>query len=121
VGCQLYLHVQDNKVVKVTGVDEVPPNFGSLCVKGRFGYNFIGSPERLTDPLIKENGGFRKATWDEALSLVAGKLSEIKEKHGSDSIGVLTSARITNEENYIIQKFTRAVLKTNNIDHCARL
>ena len=121
VGCQLYLHVQDNKVVKVTGVDDVPPNFGSLCVKGRFGYNFINSPERLTDPLIKENGSFRKATWDEALSLVAGKLGEIKQKHGPDSIGVLTSARITNEENYIAQKFARAVLKTNNIDHCARL
>ncbi len=121
VGCQLYLHVQDNKVVKVTGVDDVPPNFGSLCVKGRFGYNFINSSERLTDPLIKENGSFRKATWDEALSLVAGKLGKIKEEHGPDSIGVLTSARITNEENYIVQKFTRAALKTNNIDHCARL
>ncbi len=121
VGCQLYLHVQDNKVVKVTGVDEIPPNFGSLCVKGRFGYDFINSSERLTDPLIKENGGFRKATWDEALSIVAGKLGEIKEKHGPDSIGVLTSARITNEENYIVQKFARAVLKTNNVDHCARL
>jgi predicted molibdopterin-dependent oxidoreductase YjgC len=121
VGCQLYLHVKDNKVVKVTGVDEVPPNYGSLCVKGRFGYDFINSSERLTDPLIRENGSFRKATWDEALSLVAGRLGEIKENHGPDSIGVLTSARITNEENYIVQKFTRAVLKTNNIDHCARL
>ena len=121
MGCQLYLHVHYNKVVKVTGVEDVPPNFGSLCVKGRFGYDFINSPERLTEPLIKENGEFRKAGWDEALSLVAGKLGEIKEKHGPDSIGVLTSARITNEENYIVQKFARAALKTNNIDHCARL
>jgi len=121
VGCQLYLHVKDNKVVKVTGVEETPPNYGSLCVKGRFGYDFISAPERLTTPLIKKNGEFKEASWDEALDLVAGKLGTIKESHGSDSIGVLTSARVTNEENYIANKFARAVLKTNNIDHCARL
>ena len=72
-------------------------------------------------PLIKENGEFREATWDEALEKVAGTLADIKEKNGPDSIGVLTSARISNEENYIAHKFARAVLKTNNIDHCARL
>jgi predicted molibdopterin-dependent oxidoreductase YjgC len=121
VGCQIQLHVKDNRVVKVSGVPEVPPNYGSLCVKGRFGFDFIHSPERLTTPLIKENGQFREATWEEALDRVAQGLSSIKETHGSDSIGVLTSARITNEENYIAHKFTRAVLKTNNIDHCARL
>jgi predicted molibdopterin-dependent oxidoreductase YjgC len=121
VGCQINLHVQDGRVVKVTGAEGVAPNYGSLCVKGRFGYNFINSPERLTDPLIKENGQFRKATWEEALDRVAGRLAEIKEQSGPDSIGVLTSARVTNEENYIANKFTRAVLKTNNIDHCARL
>ena len=121
VGCQLYLHVKDNRVVQVTGVDETAPNYGSLCVKGRFGYDFINSPERLTTPLIKENGQFREATWDEALDLVANTLNDIKSAHGPDSIGVLTSARITNEENYIANKFARAVLKTNNIDHCARL
>ena len=120
VGCQIHLHTRDNKVVKVSGVDEAP-NHGSLCVKGRFGFTFIGSEERLTDPLIKENGEFRKATWDEALDLVASKFKTIRDTHGSDSMGVLTSARITNEENYIAHKFTRAVLKTNNIDHCARL
>ncbi len=121
VGCQLYLHVKDNRVVKVSGVEDVPPNYGRLCVKGRFGFDFINSPERLTTPLIKENGDFREATWDEALNLVADKFSEIKKTHGPDSMGVLTSARITNEENYIANKFARAVLKTNNIDHCARL
>jgi len=120
VGCQLELHVQNNKIVKVNGVP-VPPNNGSLCVKGRFGFNFVGSGERLTTPKIKENGVFRDASWEEALDLVAEKLGGIKETHGPDSIGVLTSARITNEENYIAHKFTRAVLKTNNIDHCARL
>jgi predicted molibdopterin-dependent oxidoreductase YjgC len=121
VGCQLHLHTRGNRVVKVTGVEDVAPNHGSLCVKGRFGFNFIGSEERLTDPLIKENGTFRKATWDEALDLVSQKLKTIRDTQGGDQIGVLTSARITNEENYIAHKFTRAVLKTNNIDHCARL
>jgi len=121
VGCQLYLHVRDNRVVKVSGVEDVGPNYGSLCVKGRFGYDFINSPERLTTPLIKENGQFREASWDEALDLVARRFGEIKAEHGSDSMAVLTSARITNEENYIAQKFCRAVLKTNSVDHCARL
>jgi len=121
VGCQVNLHVKDNRVVKVTGVEDVTPNYGSLCVKGRFGNDFIASPERLTTPLIKENGKFREASWDEALDLVAGRFGEIKSAHGSDSFGMLTSARITNEENYIAQKFCRAVIKTNSVDHCARL
>jgi predicted molibdopterin-dependent oxidoreductase YjgC len=121
VGCQMYLHVKDNQVVKVSGAEEAVPNYGSLCVKGRFGFDFIHSPERLTTPLIKENGKFRETSWDEALDLVADKLGKIKEENGGDSIGMLTSARVTNEENYIANKFTRAVLKTNNIDHCARL
>jgi len=121
VGCQLDLHVKDNRVVKVSGVEYAAPNYGSLCVKGRFGYDFISSPERLTQPLIRENGKLREAGWDEALDLVARRLGEIREASGPDSIGVLTSARITNEENYLAQKFARAVLKTNNVDHCARL
>jgi predicted molibdopterin-dependent oxidoreductase YjgC len=121
VGCQLYLHVKDNEVVKVSGVPDVAPNYGSLCVKGRFSYNFINSPDRLTTPLIKENGQFREASWEEALDLVARRLGEIKAEYGPDSIGVLASARITNEENYIAQKFTRAALQTNSVDHCARL
>ena len=121
VGCQINLHVKDNRVIRVTGVEGVAPNYGSLCVKGRFGFNFVSSPERLTTPLIKENGQFREAGWDEALDLVATKLSQLKTDHGGDSIGVLTSARMSNEDNYISQKFARAVLKTNNVDHCARL
>ena len=98
-------------MVKITGVEGVAPNYGSLCVKGRFGFDFIGSPERLKTPLIREKDGFREATWEEALDLVARRLGEIKAANGPDSIGVLTSARITNEENYIAQKFTRAVLQ----------
>jgi predicted molibdopterin-dependent oxidoreductase YjgC len=120
VGCQMNLHIKDNIVQKITGAD-VAPNHGSLCVKGRFGYDFIHSEDRLKSPMIKENGSFREASWSEALNFVAGNFKRIKKDHGQDSIGVLTSARATNEDNYIAQKFTRAVLKTNNIDHCARL
>lgn len=121
VGCQIELNIQKNRIIKVNSAGHIPPNNGSLCVKGRFGFDFVGSPERLTSPLVRKNGQLEGATWDEALDLVATKLAQIKNDHGSDSIGVLTSARTTNEENYIAQKFTRAVLKTNNIDHCARL
>jgi len=121
VGCQIHLHVQDNRIVKVSGVEGEAPNYGSLCVKGRFAFDFVGSGDRLTTPLIRENGELREATWDEALDKVAGELGRIREAHGADSVGVLTSARVTNEDNYAAMKFTRAVLKTNNIDHCARL
>lgn len=121
VGCQMLLHTKNGKVVKVTGVEDVVPNYGSLCVKGRFGFDFIHSEERLTAPLIRENGEFREASWDEALDLVAKKLGEIRDQDGPDTLGVLTSARVTNEENYLAQKFARGVLKTNNVDHCARL
>lgn len=122
VGCQMDLFVQDNQIVKIDGADvDLPPNNASLCVKGRFGFDFVGSKERLTRPLIKKDGKQVTASWDEALTLVAQKFTNIKKDFGSDSLGVLTSARVTNEDNYIAQKFTRAVLKTNNIDHCARL
>lgn len=121
VGCQLYLHTKEGKVVKVSGVEDAAPNYGSLCVKGRFGFDFVNSPERLTTPLIRKDGELQEASWDEALDLAAKKLGEIQKAHGGDSIGLLTSARVTNEENYIAQKFARAVLKTNNVDHCARL
>lgn len=120
VGCQIHLHVKDNKVVKVAGVDAAP-NHGSLCVKGRFGYHYIGAAERLTTPLIKENGKFREASWDEALGRVADRFKQLRDTPGGDALGVLVSARMTNEENYIARKFARIVLKTNNVDHCARL
>ncbi|MDZ7759047.1 MAG: formate dehydrogenase subunit alpha [Desulfovermiculus sp.] len=121
VGCQMYLHVKDNTIQRVTGVEEAQPNAGSLCVKGRFGFGYVHSPERLTTPLIKENGEFREASWEEALQACAHGLLQVKDKNGPDSIGVLSSAKMTNEENYLLQKFTRTVLGTNNIDHCARL
>jgi predicted molibdopterin-dependent oxidoreductase YjgC len=120
-GCQLDLHVIDNQVVEVTSPKMVGPGQGNLCVKGRFGYDFIGSDERLTMPLIRKDDKFVEVSWDEALGLVAGKLGDIKKKSGPDAIGVLSSARATNEDNYLVQKFTRAVVGTNNVDHCARL
>jgi predicted molibdopterin-dependent oxidoreductase YjgC len=120
VGCQIDLHVKDGRIVKVTGVDAVP-NGGRLCIKGRFGWPFVHHADRLQTPLIKENGGFREATWNEALNLVATRLQEIKEKYGPETIGGWCSARVTNEENYLMQKFLRAVIGTNHVDHCARL
>jgi predicted molibdopterin-dependent oxidoreductase YjgC len=120
-GCIIDLNIVDGRVVKITGNEEGIANQGSLCVKGRFGYEFIHHKDRLTTPLIKENGAFREATWGEALDLVAQRLGKIKAEHGPDAIGGLSSARCTNEENYLMQKFMRAVIGTNNIDHCARL
>jgi predicted molibdopterin-dependent oxidoreductase YjgC len=122
VGCQMDIFVKDNKIVKVMGAaDRVTPNQGSLCVKGRFGMDFVSHPSRLTKPLIRKNGELQEATWDEAYGFIVDKLCDIKKKHGSDSIAGLASARVTNEENYLFQKFMRAVIGTNNVDHCARL
>ncbi|MCF8033212.1 MAG: (2Fe-2S)-binding protein [Desulfarculaceae bacterium] len=121
VGCQLWLHVKDGKIVKVTGVENGSPNKGRLCVKGRFGYDFIFSDERLTTPLIKQaDGSFAEASWDEALDLVANRFMEIKQKHGPDALAGVSCARSINEDSYQMQKLFRAVIGTNNIDHCAR-
>jgi len=118
VGCQTYLGVRGNEVVSVKGNKEGPSNNGQLCVKGRFGIvDFVHHKTRLKTPLIKRNGKFEKATWDEALDLVASRLKNYK----SEEVGVVSSARSTNEASYVMQKFGRAVLGTNNIDHCARL
>ncbi len=120
VGCQIELWVKDGKVAKVEGADEIPNN-GSLCVKGRFGIDGVLKNDRLKTPLIRRNGKLEETSWDEALNFVAKKLLEIKNKYGADSICGLSSAKCTNEENYIFQKFMRAAIGTNNIDHCARL
>ena len=121
VGCNFDLNVKDGKVVGVTSNASSEVNGRWLCVKGRFGYNFIHHPDRLTKPLLRKKGKLEAVEWEEALTYAAQKLAEIKESNGSDSIAVLSSARITNEENYLLNKFTRAVIGTNNIDHCARL
>lgn len=119
-GCNITLQINKNRLARVTSKPGTW-NEGWLCVKGRFGYGFLHSPERLKTPLIKEGGKFREATWDEALGLVAKKLRETKEKHGPDAVAGLSSARCTNEENYLFQKMMRAAVGTNNVDHCARL
>lgn len=120
-GCGLYLHVEENSIVGVSPMKHHPVNKGSLCVKGWNAFEFVQHPERLRYPLVKEKGAFRKTPWDEAINLIAGRLAGIKEKSGPDSIALLSSAKCTNEENFVLMKFARAVIGTNNIDHCARL
>jgi formate dehydrogenase major subunit len=117
VGCNLYLGVRGNTVVSSRGDRESIVNKGRLCVKGRFGYSFVNHPERLSKPLIKKDGVFVESSWDEALDLVARKFSESK----GSKFAALSSAKIPNEDNYVIQKLARAVMQTNSVDHCARL
>ena len=120
VGCQMELWIQKEKVVRVTGHESLP-NMGRLCVKGRFGYEFIHSPHRLTQPLVRKNGVLVETSIEDALDTIAKKFSAIKAKYGSSVFGGFASAKCTNEENYLFQKFFRAVLGTNNVEHCARL
>lgn len=121
VGCQIdFFTNRQGQLVKAEGALE-GPNRGHLCVKGRFGFDFVQSPKRLTSPLIRKEGQLVEASWDEALDYAAGRLAEIKVASGPDSVMAFTSAKCTNEENYLLQKFMRAVIGTNNVDHCARL
>jgi predicted molibdopterin-dependent oxidoreductase YjgC len=121
VGCKLDLQIRDNLIYRVRAPFDMAPNHGNLCVKGRFGHDFLWHPDRLTTPLIRRNGALEPATWDEALALVAGRLGAIKSESGPDSIALLSSAKCTNEENYLMQKLARQVIGMHNIDHCARL
>ena len=122
-GCGLYLEVLDGKVVGTLPVKEHPISEGKLCIKGWNAHDFVYHPERLTSPLIRDQKGgeLREASWEEALDLVANRLSLIAEQDGPDAIGFLASAKCTNEENYLLQKLARGVIGTNNVDHCARL
>ena len=122
VGCQYDLLVKENRIVGVDAAPDSPTNEGLLCVKGRFGsYQFVHSGDRLRHPLIKENGAFRRASWDEALDLVASRMKGIQEQYGRDSVGGFSCSRATNEDNYAFQKLMRAGLGTNNVDNCARV
>jgi len=147
VGCTFDLNVRDGKIVRVTSAEDAAVNGMSLCVKGRYGYDYVDHPDRLTRPLVRakwltdveskvETGQWRvydparpisepeslvETDWDTAMEVVASKFTEVKETHGSDALAVLASAKCTNEENYLFNKFTRQVLGTNTIDHCARL
>lgn len=121
VGCQTTLHVDRtrNRIVRVTG-REVSPNHGMLCVKGRYAYEFPSNEKRLKFPMIKKDGKHVRVSWDEALDYTAGRIKEIVDRHGPDVFSAFGSGRITNENNYAIQKFTRVAVGTNNVDHCAR-
>lgn len=121
VGCQMDILTKDDQVVLVEPAFNTVPNDGLLCVKGRFAYNFINHEDRLKTPLIRKNGKLEKASWDEALSLIADKMKQVKAESGPDAIAGFSSARATNEDNYMFQKMLRAVIGTNNVDHCARL
>ena len=116
VGCNLYLGVRGDQIVSVRGDHNNSVNMGNLCVKGRFGYQFINHPDRLKKPLIKQNNEFVEVEWNEALDYVAEKLSKYK----GDNFAAISSARCPNEDNYMVQKFTRAVMGSNNVDNCAR-
>lgn len=120
-GCVFHLSVRDGRAMGITPIKGHPVSRGSLCIKGWKAHEFINHPERLRSPLIREHGIVREATWAEALDLVAGRLSLIKEKHGGNALGFFSSAKVTNEENYLFMKMARAAFKSNNIDHCARL
>ncbi|MFA9496493.1 MAG: 2Fe-2S iron-sulfur cluster-binding protein, partial [Candidatus Bathyarchaeota archaeon] len=122
-GCGVYLGVRGDEIVSTRGERDNPASLSNLCVKGRYGMGFITHPDRLTKPLIKRDGKFQEATWEEALDLVAKKMLEIKEEitENADYFGFVASAKCTNEDNYVMQKFARAVMGTNNVDHCARL
>ncbi len=116
-GCGLNLVVRDGKVVGVAPWQRHPVNEGKLCPKGRYAHEFIHREDRLKKPLIKKNGKFVEATWDEAYELIIKKFKSYK----PEEMACLASARVPNEENYLMQKFARTVLKTPNVDHCARL
>lgn len=120
-GCQIVLRVKGDTLMEVTSEPDLAPNFGALCVKGRFGHNFVQHKDRLTKPLIRRGGQLVETSWEEALNAVAKKFFDIKSMHGPDSISGFSCARATNEENFLMQKFMRTAIGTNNIDHCARL
>jgi formate dehydrogenase alpha subunit len=126
------LKIRDDHIFRVEAPFDVAPNYGRLCAKGRFGVDFVHHPSRLTHPLIRKDleerprqpvgsAGFRQATWEEAMELSARRLADMVKDHGGDAIGTFCSAKATNEDNYVFQKFVRAVLGTHNVDHCARL
>ena len=120
-GCQMNLLVKNNRLVGVEALDG-PANKNLLCVKGKFAsYKFVGSGDRLTEPLIKRNGIFEPASWEEALTLVSSKFNEIKAENGADALAGFSCSRATNEDNYVFQKMVRAAFGTNNVDNCARV
>lgn len=128
VGCQIDLHVKEDGgahdlIFRIEGRFDNEVNYGNLCVKGRFGYDFVHAPDRLLHPLGRatRDEPLAEIGWNEALDRVASRLQQTRDEYGPDSIAILTSAKCTNEENYLLQKLARGVIGTNNVDHCARL
>jgi predicted molibdopterin-dependent oxidoreductase YjgC len=120
-GCGVLFQVLDGRLEGTLPMKTHPVNQGKLCIKGWNLHEHVISDKRLTSPMIKKDGHLQEASWDEAIRTTADRLQAIIKDHGPDSVGVLVSAKITNEENYLAQKFARAVVGTNNVDHCARL
>ncbi|WP_253613214.1 formate dehydrogenase subunit alpha [Bacillus velezensis] len=120
VGCSFEVWTKGRDILKIQPVSDAPVNAISTCVKGKFGWDFVNSEERITKPLIRKNGAFVESSWEEALDLVASRLGSIKDEHGNGSVGFISSSKITNEDNYVIQKLARQVFETNNVDNCSR-
>lgn len=121
VGCELLVGTRERRIVSVRPALDAPVNKGHLCVKGRYGSGFVAAPDRMTEPMLRENGTWRRVSWSEARAVVAARLRTLIDRRGPDAIGVLGSARATNEDNYVIQKLARAAIGTNNVDCCARV
>ena len=127
-GCGIELEIRNNKIISAEGNANNPVNEGHICLKGRYGWDYVDAKDRLKTPMIRKKDGkfsrdgiLQPASWDEALGLIASKMKQVKNDFGGDAIVGNFSARSTVEENYLAQKFMRAVLKTNNVDHCARI
>jgi len=120
-GCGLYLHVERGRVLGAQPSRNHPVSRSNLCVKGWHLHEIVHSPDRLTSPLMRKDGRLEPVSWEEALAFTAKELARLRDQFGGGALGVLSSAKCTNEENYLLQKFARAVLHTNNVDHCARL
>ncbi|RWZ60826.1 formate dehydrogenase subunit alpha [Halobacillus fulvus] len=120
VGCSFDVWTKDRKVLKVEPHAESPANGISTCVKGKFGWDYVNSEERLTKPLIRRGDQFEEVEWDEAIAFAAKRMTEIKEEKGADHLGFISSSKATNEESYLMQKLARQIIGTNNIDNCSR-
>ena len=129
VGCQMALSIKDGFIYRVDAPFDAAPNYGMLCVKGRFGTDYVRHPGRVRQPLIRANREagrsaepvWREVSWDEALDYTAGRMVEIYKRDGADAMAVYCCAKATNEDNYLLQKLFRALFRSNNIDHCTRL
>lgn len=119
-GCVVHLHTQEGKLIGVTPDMEGPANEGALCVKGQFGLDFVNSGDRLKYPMIRKNGTLVRASWDEALDAAADRLKTIRDTRGKGAVYAIASGRTSNESNYLMQKWMRTVIGTNNVDNCAR-